>query len=189
MNKDTDAASSRHLLRRIDQGVEQLEQGILIGGILAMAALNIANVIGRNLFGNSLIFAEEANQTLIVLITFMGIGYGVRCGRHIRMSAFYDQLTGHARKALMIVICAGTAALLFLLAGFACIHVWHLYQSGAVTPALRVPLFLLESCVPLGLALGGIQYVLAVGRNVVSEGTWLSLTEPDTYHHPGERGL
>lgn len=189
MNEPESVNRRDHTLGRLDRWVERLEKFVLITGVLAMAALNIANVISRTLLNNSLTFAEEINQGLIVLVTFIGIGYGVRCGRHIRMSAFYDQLAGRARKALMMMICAGTAILLFLLAGFACMHIWNLYQSGSVTSALRIPLFLLQICVPIGLALGGVQYVLAFIRNLVSEGTWLSFTEPDTYHHTGQGGL
>ncbi len=169
-------------LRLLDRAVERLEQGILVGGILAMALLNIANVISRNLLGGSMSFAEEANQGLIVLVTFMGLGYGVRRARHIRMSAFYDQLRGRARKALMTGIAAGTAALLLLLAWFAVVHVQQLYQSGTVTPALRVPVYLIQLSVPVGLLLGAAQYLLTVCRNLTTEGTWLSFTEPDVYH-------
>lgn len=169
-------------LRLLDRAVERLEQGILVGGILAMALLNIANVISRNLLGGSMSFAEEANQGLIVLVTFMGLGYGVRRARHIRMSAFYDQLGGRARKTLMVVIAAGTAALLLVLAWFAVIHVQQLYQSGTVTPALRIPVYLIQLSVPVGLLLGAVQYLLTLWRNLTTEGTWLSFTEPDVYH-------
>lgn len=176
-------------LRFLDRAVERLEQAVLVGGVLAMAALNIANVISRNLLNESLTFAEELNQALIVLVTFMGIGFGVRHARHIRMSAFYDQLGGNARKALMMLICAGTAALLLILAWFAATHVLNLYRAGSVTSALRIPLFTIQLCVPLGLALGGVQYVLALVRNLTTPGTWLSFTEEDIYHDPGKGTL
>jgi hypothetical protein len=60
---------------------------------------SVGNVIGRFVFGRSLYFAEEVNQFLIILITFAGIGYAARNGRHIRMSAFYDMLPPRAAAA------------------------------------------------------------------------------------------
>ena len=45
-----------------------VEEFILSGGILVIAALTIANVFCRTFFGFSLAFAEEVSQFLIVLI-------------------------------------------------------------------------------------------------------------------------
>ena len=67
-----------------------VEEFILSGGILVIAALTIANVFCRTFFGFSLAFAEEVSQFLIVLITFVGLSYGASQGRHIRMTAIYD---------------------------------------------------------------------------------------------------
>jgi C4-dicarboxylate transporter, DctQ subunit len=44
-------------------------------------------------------FSEELNSILIILITFAGISYAARHGRHIRMSAIYDALPPKGRKA------------------------------------------------------------------------------------------
>ncbi|MCB1313831.1 MAG: TRAP transporter small permease, partial [Sedimentitalea sp.] len=76
---------------------------MLAAGVLLMAANTVANVIGR-VFFESLYFSEELNRILIILITFAGISYAARHGRHIRMSAIYDTLPPKPRKALTIVI-------------------------------------------------------------------------------------
>lgn len=186
---DSGATSGlRRALRWLDRGTEWFEAAVLSGGVLAMAAVTICNVIGRNVFGRSLAFADEVNQALLVLITFVGVGYGVRRARHIRMSALYDQLTGRARKALMTIMAAGTAALLLALAWFAAQYAWHAYTVGSVTPSLRIPLFLIYLWAPVGLVLGALQYLLAVWRNLVSADTWLSYSERDEYKTVGESG-
>jgi len=86
-------------LHQLDAAVERIEGVVLAYGVLLMAAVSIANVFARNLFDHSLTFAEEVSRILTVLITFMGIGYGVRHARHIRMSALYDQLRGCASSS------------------------------------------------------------------------------------------
>lgn len=176
------------LFKTIDNAVGRFEAAVLSGGILAMAAVSIANVMGRNLFGHSLPFADEISQSLLVLITFIGVGYAARQARHIRMSAIYDMLGGRIRKFLMVTIAAATAALLLALAWFGAQYAWHIRELGSVTPALRIPLYLIYCWVPVGLFLGGLQYLMTVWRNLTGRGTWLSFTERDEYESVGESG-
>lgn len=173
------------VLATLDRGVEAVERWVLAGGVLAMAAVAIANVFARNVLGHSLTFAAEVSQLLVVLITFLGIGYGVRHARHIRMAAFYDQLTGRWRKGLMVLICLGTAALLFILAGLAIGYVVELAGRGRVTAALRLPLYWVYVWVPVGFVLGGLQYLLAAVRNLTTPGVHLSFQQREAYEPPG----
>ena len=175
-------------LARLDRGVETVERWVLAGGVLGMAAVGIANVFARNVLGHSLTFAAEVSQLLVVLVTFLGIGYGVRHARHIRMAAFYDQLSGRWRKGLMVLICLGTAALLFTLAVLAVGYVVELAGRGRVTAALRLPLYWVYVWVPVGFLLGGLQYLLAAVRNLTSPGVHLSFQQKEAYEPPGGGG-
>jgi TRAP-type C4-dicarboxylate transport system permease small subunit len=158
----------------IGQIVLRVEQYVIGGGILGIAAIGITNVIARNLLGSSFAFAEEANQTLMIWITFGGLGYAARRARHIRMAAFYDQLRGRARKITWICITAGTAVVLAILTLLAASYVMHVYEVGGVTPALRIPLWITYSIAPVGLAIGCLEYVLTLIRNFRSEDIFAS---------------
>lgn len=160
---------------------EKFEVIVLSYGILLMALNSVANVFGRYLFGQSLYFSEELNQLLIVMITFVGLGYATHQGRHIRMSALYDQLPHRGKKWLMLMICAVTAAVMFLLAYYAFRYVGKVYQLGRVTPALRLPLYLAYLWVPLGFVVTGMHYVLALVRNLQESDVYLSYHVPDVH--------
>ncbi|MBK1699063.1 TRAP transporter small permease [Rhodovibrio salinarum] len=168
-------------LSAVDRVFELFEKYVLSYGVLIMALVTIANVFGRNVFQQSLYFAEEVNQFLIVLITWVGLGYASRKGRHIRMSAIYDQMSEPIKKAMMIVMCAGTAAVMFLLAYYAMNYIGGLMDRGTVTPALRVPLWLTYIWVPVGFIITGIQYLMAIARNLQEEEVYISYTEVDAY--------
>ncbi len=168
----------------LDEGLRRIEAVILSTGILLMAVNAVANVIGRTLLGSSIYFAEELNQFLIVLVTFVGLGYAARHGRHIRMSALYDQLGHRFRKALMIGIAGVTAVIMFLLAFYAVSYIDRVATIGKVTPSLRVPVYLTYLWVPLGFAITGIQYTLTVVRNLQAEDIYLSFSHVDTYDEP-----
>lgn len=163
--------------------VQRVEEFVVAWGILVIAALTVANVISRTLLGRSLAFAEELSQFCIVLVTFVGVGYAASQARHIRMTALYDQLGDRPRKALRVVICVSTAALLFLLSWYSLQYVQTVRALGTVSPTLQVPLFLVYLAAPLGLALGGVQYVFATWRNLTAPPgeVYLSFEHRDDY--------
>lgn len=173
------------ILGAIDRGIAGFEAFILAYGILLMAANSVVNVIGR-VFGRSLYFSEELNQFLIVLVTFVGLGYAARHGRHIRMSAVYDQLGDKGRKIMMIIICAVTATIMFMLAYYSYGYIVRLEKMGKVTPALQVPLYLTYVWVPIGFAITGIQYALAIVKNLQAKEVYMSFQHVDTYEDVDE---
>ncbi len=166
---------ARNAVRWIDRGLLRIEQTVLGAGILGIAALSITNVVARNFLGGSLPFAEEVNQALVLWITFAGVGLGARRARHIRMAAFYDQLRGPARKAAWLVVAGGTSLLLLILTGLAIRYVDTARAIGGVTPALRVSLWLVYLVVPVGLALGTLEYALTFYRNLTASGIHASI--------------
>ena len=162
------------VLGLIDGGIARLEALMLALGVILMATNTVANVIGRFVFQNSLFFSEELNRLLIVLITFSGISYAARHGRHIRMSAIFDKLMPPARKVVMIGIALVTAAVMLALAYFSVSYIMTVAKSGRVLPALQVPVYWIYIWVPIGLGLTGIQYILTAIKNIVSKDIYLS---------------
>jgi hypothetical protein len=67
----------------VDSFISRFESVMLAIGVLLMALNTVANVVGRFIFQYSLFFSEELNRILIILITFAGISYAARQGRHI----------------------------------------------------------------------------------------------------------
>ena len=169
---------------RISKCVQTVEEWLLAAAVLGMAALTITNVVSRSVFHRSLAFTEELSQFLIIIVCFVGLSYAASKGRHIRMTAIYDQLNPRMRKAFMVAISGITALIMFVLGGYACRYVYTVYQLGGIFPALRVPFFIVYLSAPLGLFLAGIQYSLAVVRNLTSEGVYLSFEIKDEYEEP-----
>ncbi len=174
------------MLTRLDIWIGRIEASILSIAIIAMATNSIANVFGRYVFNQSLYFSDELNQFLIVIITFMGLGYITRKGKHIRMSAFYDMLPPRWQKIFMVVIALVTALMMFVLAWYAFEYVQKIARRGRVTPALQFPLYLTYVWVALGLLIGAIQYLLTAIKNLnlQDETVYISYTTVDTYDDP-----
>ncbi|KZK85662.1 2,3-diketo-L-gulonate TRAP transporter small permease protein YiaM [Pseudovibrio sp. Ad46] len=174
------------LLGKVDGVISKIEVFILSWGVIAMAVNTIANVFGRYVFHQSIYFSEELNEFLIVIITFMGLGYATRKGIHIRMSAIYDALPQKLRKILMILITITTATMMATLTWYAVEYVAKVASRGRVTPALQVPLYLTYIWVVIGLGLATLQYLLTALRNLdlSEEEIYVSYLEVDSYEDP-----
>ncbi|WP_051489171.1 TRAP transporter small permease [Roseivivax halodurans] len=174
------------ILGIIDVGIARIEAVLLAIGVLLMAFNTIANVVGRYVFGNSLYFSEELNQALIILITFAGISYAARHGRHIRMSAIFDATSPAIRKPLMILIAVVTAAAMFLLTWYSVEYVMSQAGRGRLLPAMQIPVWWIIVWAPLGFFLTGLQYSLTAIKNVLHENIWLSTSTMEGYDDPRE---
>ncbi|WP_028304982.1 TRAP transporter small permease [Oceanospirillum maris] len=169
------------ILGQFDMLISKIEAFMLAAGVLLMALNTCVNVIARFGFGQGLFFSGEINRILIILITFAGIGFAARQGRHIRMSAIYDALPHKIRKWVMIFIALFTSGIMFFLTWLSCEYVIDVYSRGRILPALGFPIWSIYVWVPLGFAVTGVQYFLTVIRNLTSNDIYLSAGILDGY--------
>ena len=154
---------------------------MLAAGVLLMAVNTIANVVGRFVFQSSIFFSEELNRVLIIVITFAGISYAARHGRHIRMTAIFDTLPSRPRKVLMILISFVTAVFMFGLAWYATQYLMTQAGRGRLLPALQVPVWWTLVWVPFGFFMTGLQYLLTAVKNMIEPDIYLSTSVLEGY--------
>jgi TRAP-type C4-dicarboxylate transport system permease small subunit len=123
---------------------------------------------------------------LIVLVCFVGLSYAAGEGRHIRMTALSDVLPRRMRRWLAAFVQATTSALLMLFAWYALRYALSVDRRS---PVMGVPLGWVYLIAPLGLFLGGLEYALAVARNVRGPDVYRSFGHIDGYDElESERG-
>ncbi len=174
-------ASLTKVLGVLDRTAEHIEEFILGGSVLFLSGLLVIHVLGRQILGTGVTGQVELTRMSMVIMTFAGLGYGVRKARHISMSAFYDQLRGKPRKLLLMFIHIVTGALMFYLAWHAWDYVSSIQDRGRRSSALQIPLWIPYMAAPVGFALAGIQYWLTVARNLISKDTYRSFSEKERY--------
>lgn len=148
-----------HWLKRIDQLIMRVEKWMISWSIIGMTVILLANVVARSIFNNSLSFAEEVGQFFIILVTFIGVSYCARWGRHLKMTALAELLPYKVRKGIFILITITTSILMFYLSYLGVRYVGQLFMFERMTPALRLPMYLIILFVPIGFFFGGIQYL------------------------------
>jgi TRAP-type C4-dicarboxylate transport system permease small subunit len=165
----------------LDLILSRLEEFMLAIGVIGMAIMTIAAVVTRFVFNDALTITDEMNMIFIIVVTFAGLSYAARNGRHIRMSAIYDAMPVKTRKILMICISTITAFFMFLLAYYSYYYIVEVYESGRVLPALGIPVFYIYLWVPIGFTVTGVQYSFTVIKNLREKDVFLSTKIRDGY--------
>jgi len=168
------------LFRIFGRVFDWFEVIVLSMGVFCLAALVIVNVFARTFF-ISIYFVEELTELLVVLITFVGVSYGVRKARHIRMGAFFDAMSPKMQKVMIIVICTISAVVMFLLSSFAFNYMSTSRAMSHRTPALRLPYWTFLAIIPLGFFSAGVQYVRTIVKNLTVPEVWLSPEQQGEY--------
>ena len=126
-----------------------------ICGVLLLAAIviNVANVVGRYVFGISVAWAEEVLSYIIIWGVFISAGAITYQGLHLRMDLLVLTLRDRAKMvlggitAVLIVICA----LFVVRQSF---HVLTLYfGSGETSMGARIPLVYPHAALLVGFVL------------------------------------
>jgi len=172
------------LLKTIDfiDGLLSRFEGVMLAlGVIAMTVNTIAAVISRYVFNSAITVTDELNMIFIVVVTFAGLSYAARNGRHIRMSAIYDAMPSKIRKALMIGMTSITSAFMFFLSFYSVNYIVEVYQSGRILPALGLPVFYIYLWVPIGFVVTGLQYAFTMVKNLTERDVFLSTTVKDGY--------
>ncbi|MDR1109426.1 MAG: TRAP transporter small permease [Deltaproteobacteria bacterium] len=174
MAKRSPASTALFLIDRI---VFHIEEKVVALSVIGLSVILSCNVVLR-MFNSSLPSTEELSQFLMFFITFLGTSYAARTGMNIRMSMLSDAMKGKARKALAIFVSAMTAAVMFYVAYLSLRYVMKIASLHRVSPILQVPVQYVWIIMPIGMFLTGVQYGLALARNIISPGAWVSFSVP-----------
>lgn len=154
-------------MNNLNKALTKVEEFILSYSVIAMAVLLIVSVFMRSVMNSSLTFSEEIAQALLVLISFFGLEYCARKGRHITMSIIFDMVNNTYKKVFMYVISFVSAGAMGYFAFLAYKYVLSVQKLGRVTPALQIPMYLIYATVPIGFLLGAIEYIRTFVMNAI----------------------
>ena len=160
-----------------DKTLSKFEEIVLSYSVIAMAVLLIVGVFMRTVMNSSLTFSEEVASALLVLVSFFGLGYCARKGRHITMSILFDMVSNKYKKVFMIVISFVSSLAMAYIGYLALKYVMSVQNLGRVTPALQIPIYLIYSVVPIGFFLGMIEYIRTFFMNIKDKNNFYLTSE------------
>jgi C4-dicarboxylate transporter, DctQ subunit len=184
MKKKDDLPVKIGMLRRVNRAigkvVNAVEVSILVFCVAALAILLMTNVFMRTFF-QSIYFAEEVSMFLVMLTTFIGVSYGVRKARHIRMGAFLDAMPPKMEKTFIIIISLVSAVVMAIMAWASWEYLMNAMNKSHMTPALRLPKWTFYIVIPIGFGLACIQYIRTILKNIIEKDPWQSPDQQSEY--------
>ena len=133
-------------------------RGLLGLALIAMVALNVANALGRYLFGRAIEGSDELLVFTMIALVFLGAPLVAAEGRHLRFDALAGRLPG--RRLVETVGLAFAALLLGWLAWHSLGAVERLAGLGQRSMALGLPMAIPHAAVTAGL---GLSALVALG--------------------------
>lgn len=144
------------IIKFLDERVEEILLGFLLSGMSLIIAVQ---VFMRYVMKSSLSWSEEIARYMFIWMVYIGISYGVKKSKHIKIDAAVNIFPKATRKYLYIL-----SDLIFL--SFAAILVVKskevsslIFKLGQASPATGIPMGYVYLAVPIGLSLVCIRLV------------------------------
>jgi C4-dicarboxylate transporter DctQ subunit len=131
-------------------GIENLLAG---GALAAAAALTILEVLLRYLFGYSIYWSHEAVIFLIIYSTFIGASIALRYNEHVGVDLITFFLGPLGKRAIKILSASLLIIYSVVYASLGWIMVTQPHIINTVSPSLRIPLWIVQMAVPIGMTL------------------------------------
>lgn len=146
-------------LQRLLRGVHRLEDALLVGLLLAMVLVAVAQIILRNGFDGGFLWAEGFLRVLVLWIGLAGAMAASREHRHISIDIIGRFLPPGPAKVAAVFNALFTATVAGALAWYTLDFVLIEYESPSMAFA-NVPTWVCESIMPFAFAVIALRYLL-----------------------------
>lgn len=154
------------MLEKLNKLILKVENFILGYGIIFIAVLLVTNVFSRSVLNNSLKFAEELGQFMMIIITFIGISTASRFSKNINMNAIIDNLPNRIRKIFMLFISFFTSLVMFYVSYLCFLYAKDIYKVGRISTAMEIPMWIIIAIVTAGVFLNAVQFLICLVKNI-----------------------
>jgi C4-dicarboxylate transporter DctQ subunit len=125
---------------------------VLAAALLAAVAMNFVNVIARYVFGDTLIWADEAQVYLMVALAFFGSVVAAVRRQHLRMDVLTRYFPRAMRRALEGLEAVGAVVLCGFVCWISSNYAIRMHQIASVSENAHIPLWIPHSVVAIAFA-------------------------------------
>jgi len=141
---------------------EYLEISICVALMSIMTLLIFVQVIMRYVFSSSLSWSEELARYLFIWLIYLGISYGCKIRKHIKIDAALGLFPKNTRKYVVILgdIVFFAFAIYIMVTGYELVLMQ--IKLTKVSPALQVPLQYVAAAPMIGFGLAAFRQVQTI---------------------------
>ena len=149
------------LLKLVD---DKLEIFICVILMSVMAVLLNVQVFMRYVMRNSLSWTEELARYAFIWLVYIGISYGAKISKHIRIEAALGLFPKKTRPYAVLL----GEVIFMCFSIYICYRGWDIVQRqirlGQISPAMRIPMWIVYAAPMVGFGLTALR----VAQNIVS---------------------
>ena len=157
----------RKTVAAIDKILTFIEENILFIFLVVMLGSVFIGLANRYIFQESLRWTEELARYLLIWATFVGASLGVKKGVHISIDVLTVYLPEKINK--------GIRALSYIISIAFCITILYigipfvntLMATNQLSPALRLPMYVVYGAVVVGCFLMAIRYLMVFITDII----------------------
>ena len=144
------------LLNWLDNYFEELLMIILL---ILMTLIMGVQVCSRYMFNNSLSWSEEVTRYLFIWSGFISISYCTKKCISIKIEQFVEAFPKKGRAIFKIINHTIELIFFFYLMPFSILYLKSSIESGQVSPACGIPMYLVQSAPLIGFSLAIIRII------------------------------
>lgn len=156
-------------LARFSMWLDRFEKGAVTVLLGTMTIVVFLQVFFRFVVKGSLPWSEELARYVMVWAVFFGASMGAKIGAHIGVEAFVNLFPQKIKRLMIIVSAFFTQIFCVLVFVLSFQVVSRIYQSGQVSPAMEIPMYLPYLAVPVGAVLMSIRFLQATSAKWKNE--------------------
>ncbi|GBC63353.1 C4-dicarboxylate ABC transporter permease [Desulfonema ishimotonii] len=139
--------------------IYRVEDGLLVGVLLVMMSMAVAQILMRNLLGSGIVWGDVLVRILVLWIGLLGAMIASRSGEHIRIDLASRYFPEWLRQAVDAVGELFTAGICLTVAWHSFRFVRSEVEYGGIAFA-SVPAWACEAVIPFAFAVIGLRYLL-----------------------------
>lgn len=155
-------------MKTLDRVLSTTENVLAAGALGLAAAISIINVVLRQ-FGQAWFWTEEAVIYLIIYSTFLGAVITLRHREHVSVDILAVLARGRGKQVVAIIAALITVIYLLVMSWLGWTLLLEPFSSSTVTPVLKLPLWVPEAAVPIGMTLMLLRGLEMLWRAVKGE--------------------
>ena len=159
-------------MKSLNRALTVAENVLAAGALGAAALIAIAAVILRSGFGVFLFWSEEAIIYLIIFSTFFGAVITLRHQEHVNVDVIAAFLGPRGKRVMALIAITLTLVYLGAVGYYAWLLLFEPFSSSTTTPAIGIPLWVVESSVAIGFTLmfvRALELAVRIWRHGVDE--------------------
>jgi len=155
-------------VKKILDWYDKLEKNVLIGSLLASTLILFLQVVMRKVFNNSLSWSEELTRYIFMWQIWCGISIAQRQGRHIQVDLIFMLVKGQGQKAVRILATILNIGFCCFMVYVGCLVVQSHLSMHTLSPAMRLPLWIVYLSLPFSFLVTMIRYIQALIKEIAN---------------------